>query len=97
MVLASELHMVIVLANMEANTSPTIPVGRNVLVSVAYNVASAAFCVSPGNNNGPQNIGKKRMKGHIMYNPAENNAAFFASFPSEVDMNLAARFQVPPL
>ncbi len=34
-VLASELHIVIVFANMEASTSPTIPIGKNVFVSVA--------------------------------------------------------------
>ena len=35
MVLASELHIVIVLANIDARTSPIIPVGRNLFVSDA--------------------------------------------------------------
>ena len=40
-VFASELHMVMVLANMDANTRPTMPTGRKVLVKVAYRLASA--------------------------------------------------------
>ena len=93
-VFASDEVIESVAANIEANTRPTRPAGKKVVVNPAY-----IFVGSPksGNNIGAAHMGKNKIRGHRRKREAESRAAFFASFPEGVAINLAAKFQVPPL